>query len=149
LLAAIALDQWVKHLVETGLAFQEKIDLVPFLALYPHLQHRHCLLDVRPSATPAWWCSVSSSLSCSSRDACAAPDASRIGFALIVGGALGNLIDRRLRPRHRLRIVPHAGLVLAIFNLADALFFGWRRADRLRRPSAGGARSRKARRLKD
>jgi len=31
---AIALDQWVKHLVETGLAFQEKIDLVPFLALY-------------------------------------------------------------------------------------------------------------------
>ncbi|TIY01338.1 MAG: signal peptidase II, partial [Mesorhizobium sp.] len=32
--AAIALDQWVKYLVETGLAFQEKVDLVPFLALY-------------------------------------------------------------------------------------------------------------------
>ena len=32
--AAIALDQWIKHLVETGLAFQEKLDLVPFLALF-------------------------------------------------------------------------------------------------------------------
>ncbi|MFA6157964.1 signal peptidase II, partial [Mesorhizobium sp.] len=32
--AAIALDQWIKHLVETGLPFQEKLDLVPFLALF-------------------------------------------------------------------------------------------------------------------
>ncbi|TJW96873.1 MAG: signal peptidase II, partial [Mesorhizobium sp.] len=32
--AAVTLDQWVKYLVETGLPFQEKVDLVPFLALY-------------------------------------------------------------------------------------------------------------------
>ena len=31
---AIALDQWIKQLVEGGLAFQEKLDLVPFLALF-------------------------------------------------------------------------------------------------------------------
>ena len=31
---AIALDQWIKHLVETGLALQEKVDLLPFLALF-------------------------------------------------------------------------------------------------------------------
>ena len=30
----IALDQWIKYLVETGLALQEKVELVPFLALY-------------------------------------------------------------------------------------------------------------------
>ena len=32
--AAVALDQWIKSLVENGLAFQEKVDIVPFLALY-------------------------------------------------------------------------------------------------------------------
>ncbi|TIS07056.1 MAG: signal peptidase II, partial [Mesorhizobium sp.] len=31
---AIALDQWIKQLVENGLAFQEKVDLLPFLALF-------------------------------------------------------------------------------------------------------------------
>ncbi|TIT61309.1 MAG: signal peptidase II, partial [Mesorhizobium sp.] len=31
---AIALDQWIKQLVEGGLDFQEKVDLLPFLALF-------------------------------------------------------------------------------------------------------------------
>ena len=29
---AMAVDQWIKYLVETGLPLQEKIDLLPFLA---------------------------------------------------------------------------------------------------------------------
>ena len=33
-LIAVALDQWVKHLVETRLALHEKIDILPFLALF-------------------------------------------------------------------------------------------------------------------
>ncbi|CAM5761411.1 signal peptidase II [Mesorhizobium amorphae] len=33
-IVAIALDQWIKQWVETGLPFQEKIDLLPFLALF-------------------------------------------------------------------------------------------------------------------
>ncbi|TIV91265.1 MAG: signal peptidase II, partial [Mesorhizobium sp.] len=34
IVVAIALDQWIKQLVENGLAFQEKVDLLPFLALF-------------------------------------------------------------------------------------------------------------------
>ena len=31
---AIAADQWIKQLVETSLPLQEKVDMLPFLALY-------------------------------------------------------------------------------------------------------------------
>ena len=32
--SAVALDQWIKRLVETRLPMQETVDMLPFLALY-------------------------------------------------------------------------------------------------------------------
>ena len=43
---AVALDQWIKQLVETGLPLQEKVDHAAVPGALPHLQHRRRLLDV-------------------------------------------------------------------------------------------------------
>lgn len=122
--AAIALDQWLKYLVETGLAFQERLDLLPFLALY------------RTYNT-----GIAFSLFSSFGDtglvvvavlvvafvlylAARTPPGhllARVGFALIVGGALGNLIDRAAYGHVIDYILFHTPVwSFAIFNLADA-----------------------------
>ncbi|MER8771040.1 signal peptidase II [Mesorhizobium sp. M0960] len=122
--AAIALDQWLKYLVETGLAFQERLDLLPFLALY------------RTYNT-----GIAFSLFSSFGDtglvvvavlvvafvlylAARTPPGhllARVGFALIVGGALGNLIDRAAYGHVIDYILFHMPVwSFAIFNLADA-----------------------------
>lgn len=141
--AAIALDQWVKYLVETGLAFQERLDLLPFLALY------------RTYNT-----GIAFSLFSSFGDtglvvvavlvvafvlylAARTPPGhllARIGFALIVGGALGNLIDRAIYGHVIDYVLFHTPVwSFAVFNLADAFIsvgavlvvfdelIGWRR----------------------
>ena len=143
---AIALDQWIKHLVETGLAFQERVDLVPFLALF------------RTYNTGIAF-SMFSSLSDTGLIAVAAvvvvfvlylalktpPNQvlARIGFALIVGGALGNVIDRTVYGHVIDYILFHTPVwSFAIFNLADVFisvgaaavvldeFITWRRQPR-------------------
>lgn len=145
-IVAIALDQWIKQLVETGLPFQEKIDLVPFLALF------------RTYNTGIAF-SMFSSLSDTGLIAVAAvvvvfvlylalktpPNQvlARIGFALIVGGALGNVIDRTVYGHVIDYILFHTPVwSFAIFNLADVFisvgaaavvldeFITWRRQPR-------------------
>ena len=145
-IVAIALDQWIKQWVETGLPFQEKIDLVPFLALF------------RTYNTGIAF-SMFSSLSDTGLIAVAAvvvvfvlylalktpPNQvlARIGFALIVGGALGNVIDRTVYGHVIDYILFHTPVwSFAIFNLADVFisvgaaavvldeFITWRRQPR-------------------
>ena len=51
----------------------------------------------------------------------------RIGFALIISGAIGNLIDRAaLRPRDRLHPVPHAGMVVRGVQSCRRFHLRWR-----------------------
>jgi len=145
-IVAIALDQWIKQWVETGLPFQEKIDLLPFLALF------------RTYNTGIAF-SMFSSLSDTGLIAVAAvvvafvlylalktpPNQvlARIGFALIVGGALGNVIDRTVYGHVIDYILFHTPVwSFAIFNLADVFisvgaaavvldeFITWRRQPR-------------------
>ncbi|MDQ0329665.1 signal peptidase II [Mesorhizobium sp. YL-MeA3-2017] len=145
-IVAIALDQWIKQLVETGLPFQEKIDLVPFLALF------------RTYNTGIAF-SMFSSLSDTGLIAVAAAVVAfvlylavktppnqvlaRIGFAFIVGGALGNVIDRTVYGHVIDYILFHTPVwSFAVFNLADVFisvgaaavvldeFITWRRQPR-------------------
>ncbi len=150
--AAIALDQWIKHLVETSLAFQEKVDLVPFLALYRTYNTGIAFsmfssfgdtgLIVISVVVVAFVLFLATRI---------APTRilARIGFALIVGGALGNLIDRVAYGHVIDYILFHTPVwSFAVFNLADAFisvgaalvvfdeFIGWRREAKPQGPDA-------------
>jgi signal peptidase II len=122
--AAIALDQWIKYLVETGLAFQEKVDLVPFLALFRTYNTGIAFsmfssfgdtgLIVISLVVVAFVLFLATRI---------APTQilARTGFALIVGGALGNLIDRATYGHVIDYILFHTPVwSFAVFNLADA-----------------------------
>jgi signal peptidase II len=123
-IAAIALDQWIKYLVETGLAFQEKVDLVPFLALFRTYNTGIAFsmfssfgdtgLIVISLVVVAFVLFLATRI---------APTQvlARTGFALIVGGALGNLIDRATYGHVIDYILFHTPVwSFAVFNLADA-----------------------------
>lgn len=140
---AVVLDQWIKILVETGLAMHEQVDILPFLALYRTYNTGVAFsmfssfgdkgLIVLSVAVIAFVLFLASRTT-------PAQLLSRIGFALIVGGALGNLIDRSLYGHVIDYVLFHTPVwSFAIFNLADAFitvgallvvvdeFFGWRR----------------------
>ena len=122
--ASVAVDQWIKHLVETQLDFQQAVDLIPFLKLYRTYNTGVAfsmfafvgdvgLVVVALAVVGfvlwlAWRTSASQWIA-------------RVGFALIVGGALGNVIDR-LAYGHVVDYILFQTPVwsFAVFNLADA-----------------------------
>jgi signal peptidase II len=140
---AIALDQWIKYLVETRLALHEPVDLLPFLALY-RTYNTGVAFSMLSSFGDTGLIVVSLAviafvLYLASRSA---PNQwlARVGFALIVGGAIGNLIDRAVYGHVIDYILFHTPVwSFAVFNLADAFitvgammvlleeFLGWRR----------------------
>ncbi len=97
IVAAVALDQWIKRLVETGLVLHEKVDVVPFLALYRTYNTGVAFsmfewvgdkgLMIMSVAVIAFVLFLAKRTEPSQVMA-------RIGFCLIIGGAIGNLIDR-------------------------------------------------------
>lgn len=121
---AVALDQWVKYLVETRLEVQEKVDLLPFLALYRTFNTGIAFsmlswfgdkgLIVVTLAVAAFilflaWRSDPAQIF------------ARLGFTLILGGAIGNLIDRVLYAHVVDYVLFHTPVwSFAVFNLADA-----------------------------
>ena len=139
----IGLDQWIKMLVELNLAFQEKIDLLPFLALYRTYNTGVAfsmfssfgdkgliVLALAVSVFVLWLASRSEP----------GQVLARIGFALIISGAIGNLIDRTVHGHVIDYVLFHTPVwSFAVFNLADAFitvgavmviadeFFGLRR----------------------
>jgi signal peptidase II len=140
---AVALDQWIKHMVETRLVLQEPVELLPFLALYRTYNTGVAFsmlsafgdigLIVVALAVIAFVLYLASR---STGDQWFA----RIGFALIIGGAIGNLIDRAVHGHVIDYILFHTPVwSFAVFNLADAFitvgavmvlleeFLGWRR----------------------
>ncbi|MBN9218189.1 MAG: signal peptidase II [Mesorhizobium sp.] len=140
---AIALDQWIKHLVETALPFQEKIDLVPFLALF-RTYNTGIAFSMFSSFGDTGLVAVAVLvvafvLYLATRTP-AGHIVARTGFALIIGGALGNLIDRAVYGHVIDYILFHTPVwSFAVFNLADAFIsvgaalvvfdelIGWRR----------------------
>lgn len=122
--AVVVLDQIIKRLVETGMEMNEQILLLPFLSLYrthntgvafSMLENagdwRLMLLVVAVLIFIAWLAFKSGSHQVYAR----------VGFALILGGAIGNLIDRALLGYVVDYVLFHTpAWSFAIFNLADA-----------------------------
>lgn len=119
----VIIDQWIKLLVETELVMHDKVDLLPFLALFRTYNTGVAfsmfswigdkgliLLSLAVVAFVLY-------LAARTR-----PDqiAARAGFALIVGGAIGNLIDRSFYGHVIDYILFHTPVwSFAVFNLAD------------------------------
>ena len=140
---AVALDQWIKHLVETGLVMHEQVDILPFLALFRTYNTGVAFsmfssfgdtgLIVLSLAVIAFVLYLASRTPPGQMVA-------RFGFALIIGGAIGNIIDRVLHGHVIDYVLFHTPVwSFAVFNLADAFitvgavivladeFLGWSR----------------------
>ena len=140
---AVALDPWIKYLVETRLVMHEMVEVVPFLALY-RTYNTGIAFSMLSSFGDTGLIVISLAviafvlyLASRSTDD---QGIARLGFALIIGGAIGNLIDRAVYGHVIDYILFHTPVwSFAVFNLADAFitvgaimvlaeeFFGWRR----------------------
>lgn len=140
---AVAPDQWIKYLVETRLVMHEMVEVLPFLALY-RTYNTGIAFSMLSSFGDTGLIVVSLAViafvlylaSRSTSDQWLA----RLGFALIIGGAIGNLIDRAVYGHVIDYILFHTPVwSFAVFNLADVFitvgavavlleeFVGWRR----------------------
>lgn len=122
--AAVALDQWLKYLVETRLELHEKVDILPFLALFRTYNTGIAFsmlswfgdkglivvtLGVILFILALAWRSDPAQVF------------ARLGFTLILGGAVGNLIDRAVYGHVVDYVLFHTPVwSFAVFNLADA-----------------------------
>jgi signal peptidase II len=120
----VALDQWIKYLVEARLVMHQAVDLLPFLALYRTYNTGVAFsmfawigdkgLIAISVAVIAFVLYLA--MKSSPRDVFA-----RLGFALIISGAIGNLIDRAVYGHVIDYILFHTTTwSFAVFNLADA-----------------------------
>ena len=141
--AAIALDQWIKYLVETRLELHQPVEILPFLALF-RTYNTGIAFSMLDSFGGIGLIAVSVCVVAFVLYLAAKTEPgqvlARIGFALIVGGALGNVIDRAAYGHVIDYILFHTPVwSFAVFNLADAFitvgavavvfdeFIGWRR----------------------
>lgn len=120
----LALDQLIKWLVEANLPFQEPVGLLPFLSLYRTWNQgiafsmlwgmNDTALIILTSAITAFvlWLAWSTPVE---------KLAAQAGFAMIIGGALGNMIDRAIYGHVVDYVLFHTpAWSFAVFNLADA-----------------------------
>jgi signal peptidase II len=142
-IVVVAFDQWIKFLVETQLFMHEQVDILPFLALY-RTYNTGVAFSMFSSIGDKGLILLSLAVvafvlylafKTGPRQVLA-----RVGFALIIGGAIGNLVDRTVYGHVIDYILFHTPVwSFAIFNLADAFitvgaglvlldeFIGWRR----------------------
>ena len=125
LLAAglIALDQWIKHLVETGMGYHEQIDLLPFFALF-RTHNTGVAFSLLADFGAGGLIALSLVISCFVLWLAwmSGPEQrlAHLGFALIIAGAIGNLIDRVLLGYVVDYFLFHTpAWSFAVFNLAD------------------------------
>jgi signal peptidase II len=155
-IAAVAIDQWVKRLVEAGMSLHEQVDLLPFLALY-HTRNTgiafSLLADVGDVGLVLVALAVIAVVLALAARTTDRQVLARIGFALVVGGAIGNLVDRATLGYVIDYILFHTPVwSFAIFNLADAFitigaglvllqeFVDWRRDRAAREPEPPSGR---------
>jgi signal peptidase II len=145
-LVATVLDQWIKYLVETQLDMHVRVPVLPFLSLYRthNTGIAFSLLDDFGSVgLIVVTFAVMGVVAFIAARTDPAQRLARLGFALIVGGALGNLIDRVWHGHVVDYVLFHLpSWSFAIFNLADAFisvgaalvvldeFLAWRRGRR-------------------
>jgi signal peptidase II len=121
---AIGLDQLIKYLVETRLPLQEMVEIVPFLALY-RTYNTGVAFSMFASVGEIGLLLIAAAvilfvLYLALRTE-PANRITRVGFALIIGGALGNIIDRATYGHVVDYILFHTPVwSFAVFNLADA-----------------------------
>jgi len=153
---AVAIDQWVKRLVENGMGLHEKIDLLPFLALF-HAHNNGIAFSLLAGVGDVGLMLVALAVIAGVLALAARKTHGQIfaraGFALVVGGAIGNLIDRATLGYVIDYILFHTPVwSFAIFNLADAFitigaglvllqeFVDWRRGRGAREPEPPSGR---------
>lgn len=120
----VAADRVSKLLVERLMAYQETIDLLPFFALYrTHNQGIAFSMLWGLGALPL----IAISLAVIAfvlwlwRSSPAERVVSHVGFALVIGGAIGNLIDRAMFGYVIDYFLFHTSVwSFAVFNLADS-----------------------------
>lgn len=143
---AIILDQWIKFLVETRLDMRMVVEILPFFSLFrTHNTGVAFSLLSGFGSVPLIALTIAVIAIILWIAARSTPDqrASRLGFALIIGGALGNLIDRvALGYVVDYALIHWGNWSFAVFNLADAFitvgaglvildeFASWRRERR-------------------
>lgn len=121
---AAAADQAIKYLVEIGLDMHVQVDMLPFLALYR--THNTGIAfsmfsDAGSLGLVAVTLAVIGFVTWIGLRTDPSQRLPRIGFALIVGGAIGNLIDRAWHGYVIDYVLFHLpAWSFAIFNLADA-----------------------------
>lgn len=123
-IVAIGLDQWIKTLVETGLEMHQPVEILPFLALF-RTYNTGIAFSMLDSFGDTGLIAVSVVVVAFVLYLAAktAPRQVlvRVGFAMIVGGALGNMIDRAVYGHVIDYILFHTpAWSFAVFNLADA-----------------------------
>ncbi len=142
--ALVGLDQGVKYLVEAKLPFQTLVDVLPFLGAYRTwnegvafsllwgLDDRALIIGTSLIVLFVGWLAYRTNPS---------NWLARLGFTLIIGGAIGNLIDRVTLGHVVDYVLFHTPIwSFAVFNLADAFisvgaalivleeFLSWRKA---------------------
>ena len=120
----VGIDQAIKYGVERMMAYQQAIDLLPFFALYrTHNQGIafSMLWGIGPVVLIAISLGVIAFVLWLWRSSPAERVISHIGFALVIGGAIGNLIDRAILGFVIDYFLFHTPVwSFAVFNLADA-----------------------------
>jgi len=95
--AALALDQYTKYLVVSGFAPGESRIAIPHLLFWTYVQNHRGAFGLFGSQT---WLLVAMALAVlgvfwfAFRDAAAQSALVRVAFGAIVGGAIGNIVDR-------------------------------------------------------
>ena len=123
LVAAVALDQWLKYWVETHLPLQQMVELVPYLALY-RTYNTGIAFSLLSSFGDKGLLVVTSAVAVFMAYLAFRTEPrqvlARMGFALIIGGAIGNLIDRAVYGHVVDFILFHTPVwSFAVFNTAD------------------------------
>jgi signal peptidase II len=122
---SVAADQWIKYLVETRLEFQQPVDLLPYFMLFRTYNTGvafSMFAFIGDNGLVVLALAVISFVLWLASRTTAAQWIARVGFALIVGGAIGNIIDR-VAYGHVVDYILFQTPVwsFAVFNLADAL----------------------------
>ncbi|MEM6461794.1 MAG: signal peptidase II [Pseudomonadota bacterium] len=123
--ALVVADQTVKWAVQKYLPFQQMVDVLPVLALF-YTRNEGIAFSMLTGVDERWLLALMLVVIAfvATMWARSTPQrwVSQFGFALIIGGAIGNLADRAMHGYVVDYILLHAGnWYFAVFNLADSL----------------------------
>jgi len=121
----VAVDQLVKWAVETYLPFHQRVDLLPTLALF-RTHNEDIAFSMLTGLGDRWLIALTlvviTFVTTLWVRSAAERWLSQLGFALIMAGAVGNLIDRVMLGYVVDYVLFHVGSwSFAVFNIADAL----------------------------